>query len=148
MSQVPYLDITSANAQAVLTIEQLYPAGIVLQQFGTDAGLVMDALDASEVRMGVDGYLVAGMVTTPYPVTITLEASSPSTAALMRLSEAMVANKRVYACTLVCTLPSIRSVYTWSKGVLQNGTPFPSMLRVLAPTTWIFNFERCERAEL
>jgi hypothetical protein len=140
------LDITSANAEAILTVEQIFPAGIILQMFGTDQAVSMEAIDMAETRKGVDGKLVAGYVPVIYPVTITLEAASPSHASLATLWQAMASNKRVYAGNLVCTVPSISSVFTWSIGVLKNGAPFPSLQKTLAPTTWQFDFQDFERA--
>lgn len=148
MSQVQGLDITSANAEAILTVESIYPAGIALQMFGTDQALAMDAIDVAESRKGVDGKLVAGYVPVIYPVTITLEASSPSAAALAAVWQAMATNKRIYACNLVCTVPSIGVVFSWSVGVLKNGAPFPTLQKVLAPTTWQFDFQDFERSSL
>lgn len=148
MSQVQGLDITSANAEAILTVEEIFPSGITLQMFGTDQALNMDAIDISETRKGVDGKLVGGYVPVIYPVTITLEASSPSTQSLAEVWQAMATNKRVYACNLVCTVPSIGKVFTWSVGILKNGAPFASLLKVLAPTTWQFDFQDFERASI
>jgi hypothetical protein len=140
------LDITSANAEAILTVEEIFPAGIILQLFGTDQAVNMEAIDMAETRKGVDGKLVAGYVPVIYPVTITLEAASPSHASMATLWQASAANKRVYACNLVCTVPSIKSVFTWSVGVLKNGAPFPSLQKTLAPTTWQFDFQDFERS--
>ena len=39
----PKLDITSANASAVMTIEELYPNGLKLERFSTDAAIVADS---------------------------------------------------------------------------------------------------------
>lgn len=146
MSNVAGLDITSANAEMILTVEDVYPAGIILQMFGTDQSINMDAIDIAETRKGVDGKLVGGYVPVIYPVSITLEASSPSAEALSVVWQAMATNKTVYACNLVCTVPSIKVVFTWSTGILKNGTPFPSHQKVLAPTTWQFDFQDFERS--
>lgn len=148
MSQAQYLDITSANAEAVLTVEEIYPSGIILQMFGTDQSLSMDAIDIAETRKGVDGMLVGGYVPVIYPVTITLEASSPSASALSTVWQAMSTNRKVYACNLVCTVPSIGVVFTWSVGIMRNGAPFPTMQKVLAPTTWLFDFQDFERSSI
>jgi len=134
-------DITSANAEATLIIDEIYPSGIQLQMFGTDSSLAMDAIDISESRKGVDGKMVSGYVPVIYPLTVTLEAASPSYGALTTLWEAMVTNRKVYKCTLVCTIPSIGMVFTWANGVLKNGTPFPDMKKTLEPTTWNFEFQ-------
>ena len=148
MSQDYGLDITSANSTAILTVAKIFPSGIHLQMFGTDQALNMDAIDITETRKGVDGKLVAGYVPVIYPVTITLEASSPSHRSLATVWQAMAANKTVYECNLVCTVPSIKSVFTWSVGVMKNGAPFPALGKVLEPTTWTFEFQDFARASV
>lgn len=148
MSQITNLDITSANASAVLIVEGLFPSGIELQMFGTDQAISMEAIDVAETRKGVDGKLVAGYVPAIYPVTVTLEAASPSHSNLATVWEAMAANRRVYACTLVCTVPSINTVFTWSTGVMKNGAPFPALEKVLGATTWAFDFQDFERSQM
>ncbi len=145
---VANFDITSANAEGILTVEEIFPAGIVLQMFATDQGITQDATQKAEARMGVDGKMVAGYTPVIKNVTIKLEASSPSAEALAIYAEAMATNRRVYPCHLVCTVPSIKVVYTWRVGTLLNGNLFPDMLPVLAPTTWQFAFESFERSKL
>lgn len=78
MSQAYDFDITSANASAVLTVDSLFPSGIELQMFATDQAVGQDSVDITETRMGVDGRMVAGFTPVIYPVTVTLEAASPS----------------------------------------------------------------------
>jgi hypothetical protein len=148
MSQTVDFDITSANAELVLTVAEIFPSGIILQMFGTDQAYSMDAVDVTETRMGVDGRMVAGYTPVIYPVTLTLEAASPSRFNMSTIWEAMAANRRIYACGLVCTLPSIRERLTWSTGVLKNGVVVPPAQKVLGPTTWLFHFEKLERARV
>ena len=69
-------------------------------------------------------------------------------AAGLTVWQAMAANKRVYACNLVCTVPSIKSVFTWSVGIMKSGAPFPSLEKVLAATTWTFDFQDFEKSSL
>ena len=140
------MDITSANATAILTVDKLYPAGIELQMFGTDQAISQDKLDIAQTRMGVDGRMVAGVTPNIMPVTITLEAASPSLAALSNLWAKIDAEKRLYKCTLVCTVPAISQIFTWTNGVLFSGLPFPNLEKVLAATTWVFHFERLKRS--
>ena len=140
------MDITSANATAVLTVDKLYPAGIELQMFGTDQAISQDSLEIAQTRMGVVGRMVAGVTPNILPVTITLEAASPSFTALSNLWAKIDAEKRIYQCTLVCTVPSVSQIFTWTTGVLLSGVPFPSLGKVLAPTTWVFHFERLKRS--
>lgn len=146
MSAIANLDISSANTTAVLTVEDLFPAGIQLQMFTADKALAMGTdISVAETRKGIDGKMVAGYTPVIYPVTITLEASSPSVKALATVWQAMSLNRRVYACNLVCTVPSIRTVFLWSTGVLKSGTPMPELGAQLGSTTWLFNFQDFER---
>lgn len=134
------LDITSANASLVLTAEEILPSGVALQCFSTDQSFSQSETTVVEDRMGVDGSLAAGWIPAIKTVQVSLEAGSPSTVYLDMLARAMENNKRIYACTLVATVPSIRKIYTWTKGVLKTGTLVNSGKKVLDPTQWSFDF--------
>lgn len=138
------MDITSANATAVMTIDELYPAGIRMQQFSTDAGIVSESLEVAETQIGVDGIMAAGVTPNILPITITLQPNSETTTAFEHLMEATNANRRLYECNLTIKLPSVGKTLQFSHGVLKTGNPMPSINRVLAPTTWVFHFERME----
>ena len=145
---VQNLDITSANAEGLLIVEEIYPAGIQLQMFGTDQAITQENITVSETRKGVDGKLVGGYTPVIYPVSIALEASSPSTQSLSNVWQAMATNKRVYACHLTCTVPSIGAVFYWRVGIMKSGSLFPNLQKVLAPTQWTFDFQDFERAKI
>lgn len=135
-----YGNITSANATAILVVETLFPNGIELQQYSTDQAVSMDNITMAVTRMGVDGKMAAGYVPTIYPITIMLEASSPSTEYLWQVSASMQKAKDLYECTLTVRIPSISKSYVWSGGVLKTGNLFPNNKQVLEPTTWQFDF--------
>lgn len=84
-------DVTSANAQLVLTVDELYPSGIQLQQFSADGIFSSDSIEMAETRRSVDGYMVAGVIKNISSVTLTLEASSPSASALEYVRDCMEA---------------------------------------------------------
>ena len=134
------MDITSANATVVLDVQDLF--SVELQQFSADASFTGDSVQTAEVRMGVDGKLVAGQVNSVKSVTITLEASSPSMTFMTLLRQAMDTNRKIYECNMIINIPSIGKRYSLSKGVLQACKPFPDGNRVLSTTTWTFNFEQ------
>lgn len=142
MAGLENFSITSANAKAVLIVDTLFPAGIELQMFAADAAVSQDTAQIADTRMGVDGYMVAGITPQIKAVTITLEAPSPSYAFMAALWEAMESQRQLYKCTLVVTVPDIYKVFTWKRGVLREGTPFPNMAQMLEPTTWVFHFEK------
>ena len=146
-------NITSANAKLVLTvhktgtllggegIENIF-APIELQQFATDASFSQGDTQITETRMGVDGVMVAGYTPAIKQVQISLEASSPSYAYLAMYWRAVEASRNPLWCTLVATIPSIAQVYTWTHGVLKQGTIVPAGKKILDPTTWTFDFEQ------
>lgn len=133
-------NITSANASLVLVVDTIIPAGVQLEHFSTDAAFNLSEVTVVEDRMGVDGHLAAGWIPSIKTVQVSLEAASPSLWFLDMLARAMENNRTIYDCTLVATVPSIRKVYTWSKGVLKSGTMVSNAKKVLDPTTWTFDF--------
>lgn len=133
-------NITAANAVIIMTVEDLFPAGVRLEQFGTDQALDGDEHEYAQARMGVDGELAAGFVPNPWPVTITLEASSPSLKVMQTLAQAMRTNRRTYEVSLTVTVPSLNQVHTYRDGVLTGGKDFPGIKKTLDPTTWRFTF--------
>jgi hypothetical protein len=144
---VQNLDITSANCKLVLTVEELFPSGIDLQQFATDQSFSQDTSQVAETRMGVDGKMVAGYTPNIKIVTVMLEASSPSYRALAQVYKASETTKKIYPCTLVAKSPSLNLTWKWSTGVLYSGTIVPAGQQVFGPTTWVFHFQDLERTD-
>lgn len=136
-----YFDITSANAQLVLACEELYPQGITLSGFSADSALTADAVERAETRMGVDGRLVAGVIYAPQPVSIVLEANSPSLEVFETIRDAMQYNKRPYGLTLTVYLPALEKTITFRRGVLTSAPTMPAIGRTLQPTTWQMTFQ-------
>lgn len=141
-------DVTSANVQAIMIIEDLVVAGFALENFATDAALSGENVEQTETRKGVDGKMVAGVIKNVYPVTITLEASSPSLTYLEMLRTAMQVNNKPYTVTLTVFTPATKRVTTFTKGVLRSCPAMPSVNRTLQPTTWQFDFESCTTSQL
>ena len=135
-------DVTSANAQLVLTVDELYPSGIQLQQFSADGIFSSDSIEMAATRRSVDGYMVAGVIKNISSVTLTLEASSPSASALEYVRDCMEANDKPYECTLTCYIPSLGVTRTFVKGVLKSAPPMSAASRTMQPTQWGFDFER------
>lgn len=133
-------NITSANAVIVMTVEDLYPAGVQLQQFATDQAMDSDDHEYAQSRMGVDGNLAAGYVPNPWTVNIMLEASSPSLAVMQTLAQAMRTNRRTYEISLTVTIPALKQVHTFRSGVLTSGKDLPAVKKTLDPTSWRFVF--------
>lgn len=134
-------NITSANAKLICVVEGLYPAGFEVQQFASDQSFSQSDVAIAETRMGVDGIMVAGYTPAIKTVQLTLEASSPSYNYLAMYWRAVEQQRNPIWCTLVATIPSISQVYTWTHGVLKQGTIVPAGKKILDPTSWTFDFE-------
>ncbi len=141
-------NITSANASAILTVDTLYPAGIVLEQFATDQGINFDEVSYSQSRMGVDGKMTSGFIPSIKSLVLLLEASSPSLTALSQLAQMMTQNRTTYNCTLIVTIPSLNKVFTYSNGVLESGKVVPDNKKVLEPVSFRFQFESFKSSQL
>lgn len=135
-------DVTSANAQLVLTVDELFPSGIELQQFSADGIFTSDSIEMAETRRSVDGIMVAGVIKNISSVTLTLEASSPSVGDLVYIRDSMEANNKPYECTLTCFIPSLGVTRTFVRGVLKSAPPISAAQRTMQPTQWGFDFER------
>lgn len=134
-------NITSANATLIMIVDELYPQGVTLQQFSTDAMASEADETFAETRMGVDGQMVAGYVDAVKSITVTLEPSSPSIEYLNTLANAMRTNKQVYPVTLLISIPATGRNITCSNGVLKTGKILPDMNKTLQPIAYTFDFE-------
>lgn len=140
MAQSELGNITSANASLIMIVDELYPAGVVVEQFSTDQSLSMAEVTLTTSRKGVDGYMATGFTPAIYPVTVSLEASSPTWKAFSNLANKITEKKKPYKITFVFTIPAINCIVTFGPGSLRSGTLMPAGRQVLDPTTWNFDF--------
>lgn len=141
-------NITSANSAAILTVKELFPAGIVLQQFATDQAITQDEVTFAETRMGVDAFMAAGFVPSIKPVNITFEPFSSALESIDQLVRATEQQRTCFECELVVRLPSIGKQYTWSGGVMKKGKSLPDLKKVLDPVSFTFDFEKLDISTL
>jgi hypothetical protein len=137
-------EITSADVAAVMTIEDLYPSGFTLEQFGADQGIMGEPVQEVESHMTLDGKLVAGFTPTPQPITITFEATSPVIPYLRQLQQAQRSQKRVYRVGLNVRVRATGNRHAFINGVLTNSPSMASVGKTLQPLTYTFTFERVE----
>ena len=133
------LDITSANATVAMSVGGLF--SVNLENFSTDSSFTTDTVQSTETRMGVDGHMAAGFTPAIKPLTINLEAGSPSTEYMQLLRQVQEVNRKPYRVQMVISIPSIGKRYTFSEGVLHDCKALPDGQNVLSPTQWVFHFE-------
>lgn len=137
-------DITSANSVLVLTSNDLYPAGVQLQQFSADSSISQADEEIASDRMGVDGHMAAGWIPAIKAVTIALEPSSPSVEVFDTIYKASQANRRTYSLNLTVNVPSIGKTVTYKNGILKNWKLLPDHQQVLGPINAVIDFESVE----
>lgn len=140
-------NITAANSTAILVVDTLYPAGVVIEGYSTDSAWTMDSDTIAETRMGIDGRMSAGVVPSIKVVTLTLEANSPSIEPLTRIYQSVQNNYDAYNCKLVISLPALSARYILSDGVMQQAQPMPNINQVLDPVAFVFHFGRLSRED-
>lgn len=136
-----YFDVTAANVDLILACEELYPSGVKLEGFSADSMMTADGIDVTENRRGVDGRMVSGVIKSVQPLSIVLEANSPSLEVFETIRDAMNANNRPYELTLTCHIPALEKTIVYRRGALKNAPSVPAIQRTLQPTTWTMEFQ-------
>ncbi|MNF82566.1 hypothetical protein D3C85_1090970 [compost metagenome] len=134
-------NITSANATGVIVVEDIFPSGITLDTFATDAALALDEETIAETRMGVDGKMVYGYVPSIKVLTITLEPVSNAAKGLDVVAATSRLNMNAYSCSLTFSVPALKQVWTFNNGVLKTLKSVPDVKKVLDIRTFKFDFE-------
>ena len=141
-------DITSANATLILTVENLYPAGVKIEGFSTDNSFAMDDDTIAETHMGVDGKMTAGFTPSEKSITITLDAGSPSYELLCNIDNTSKTNMTVLETSMQRTVPALGKEFSLKNGVMISGHPVPSGEKVLGNTAWTFHFGKFESSSI
>lgn len=141
-------DITSANSTLVLTVENLYPAGVKIEGFSTDNSFAMDDDTIAETHMGVDGKLTAGFTPSEKSVTITLDAGSPSYEVLCNIYNMSKTNMTVLDTSMQITVPALGKEFSFKNGVMVTGHPLPAGEKVLGSTNWTFHFGKFDTSSI
>lgn len=134
--------ITSANAVFALAINNYFPVPQTIQGFAVDDAFESEAVQQSEILMGVDGKLSAGKVFVPYKMTIHLQADSPSVFIFDAWRNAQNATVDVYSASGSITLPGTSMVYTLQNGYLTMATPFPAVKKTLQPLVYEITWQQ------
>lgn len=135
-------NVTALNANVVMVVDELFPQGVRLEQFSTDAAVSQGDDTYAETRMGVDGQMVTGVIDQIKTVTITLEPSSPSIQYFKTLAKAIRTNKKHYPITLLVNLPATGETFTYSNGALKTGKLLPDVNQTLQPIAYTIDFEK------
>lgn len=133
--------ITSANAVITMSIAGLFAAPQQLQGFAADDIFSTDAIDASEVSMGMDGILSAGYVPAAISQNFMLQANSVSVDMFDQWYLAQRQIRDVFFAQGTIVLSSISAKYALVNGVLRNYPPIADAARTLRPRRFTIVWE-------
>lgn len=133
--------ITSANAVITLAVTGLFNSPQQLQGFAADDIFSTDAVDASEVSMGMDGILSAGYVPAAVSQNFMLQANSVSIDMFDQWYLAQRQIRDVFFAQGTIVLQSIDRKYALVSGVLRNYPPIADAARILRPRRFTIVWE-------
>ena len=125
--------ITSANAILAIAVASIYPVPVQIQGFAVDDIYDTDAIDPSEVLMGVDGVMSAGFVFVPIKQNFSLQADSASNDIFEQWYQLQQAAAEIFKASGIITLTSIGRSYNMNNGVLSGYKPIADAKKVLQP---------------
>ena len=133
--------ITAANAVFYLSIIGLYDAPQLLQGYAADAAFDTDAIEPSEIVMGVDGKMSAGFVPMVNNQNISLMPSSPSSSIFEDWISAEKQYLEKYFAMASIALPATGRKYQLTNGVLSSIPVIPGVHKVLQARTFRITWE-------
>lgn len=135
------LSITSANAIVMLAVPGVFPAPQQIQQFSADDIFTNDPVPASEVSMGVDGFLAAGFVFSPISWSISLMADSESNKFFDDWYQWNRDHIESYRCNGTVWLRSVNKKYEMVNGALTTYRHMPDAGRTLRSRSYVITWQ-------
>lgn len=140
--------ITSTNSEFIFSIPDIFPNPIPLQGYSADDAFTNEAVDIVETRMGVDGNMSAGYTPAITPITITLQADSPSIAAMDEWAGAVKSAREVVYADAIVVLPGPGKQYNLTKGTLKTIKQLPDVKKVVEPQTYVIHFQNVDPSDI
>lgn len=128
---MPDTTITSANSVFTLTASGVFPAPVQLEGYSSERAWESEQVQLAEENMSVDGRLTFGYTPNPYPMTVSLQADSPSKQVFLDIARAMIQSQDVVVLGATISLPSTGETFNLTRGVLKNYKTIPDAAKVL-----------------
>lgn len=139
--------LTTANSSIALTTEVLYPQAQRIQGYAADDAFDPDAVENGEYSMGIDGKLSAGFVYNEIPLTITLQADSPSLALFEQIWGYEYQNRTKLQQDLTISNPAVGKLYEYKRGFMRSYKA-PAGKKILQPGVVVFVFNTLQFAPI
>ena len=130
--------ITAANSVILFRCAGIYDQWVQLEGAQSDAFLSMADVTLAQTRLGVDGKQSIGYIPHETPVTVSLEANSPSRMIMENVKNYFTRNSEVSLCEIQVSYPSIkqRQVFSGTMVTKSGGT---GIAQLLNGSTYTFN---------
>ena len=130
--------ITSANSVIQFQCEGIYDDWIRMTGAQSDSFLTMADITMAQTRLGVDGKQSMGWIPHEVPLTLSLEANSPSRMVMENVQNDFTRNSEVRLCRIQVSYPSIkqRQVFSGTMVTKSGGT---GIAQLLNGSTYVFN---------
>ena len=130
--------ITAAKTVIQFQCEGIYEDWIRLKGAQSDSFLSMADITMAQTKLGIDGYQSMGWIPHEVPLTLSLEANSPSRMVMENVQNDFTQNSEVRLCKIQVSYPSIkqRQVFSGTMVTKSGGT---GVAQLLNGSTYVFN---------
>lgn len=139
--------LTTANSTMGLTTEALFTQSQRIQGYAADDAFDPDAVENGEYSMGIDGTLSAGFVFNEIPLTITLQADSPSLTLFQQIWMYEYQNRTKLTQNLTISNPAVGYRYDYKNGFMRS-LKAPAGKKILQPAVIVFVFNQLQFAPM
>lgn len=130
--------ITAANTVIQFQCEGIYDDWIRLTGAQSDSFLAMADITMAQTRLGVDGQQSMGWIPHEVPLTLSLEANSPSRMVMENVQNDFTQNSEVRLCKIQVSYPSIKQRQVFS-GTMVSKSGGTGIAQLLNGSTYVFN---------
>jgi len=128
--------ITSLDCIFMLGVTNVYNNPIKLSNFSADDIFTTENLAVGEFVMGIDGFLTGGALNVPTPMTISLQADSPSIVLFDDWYLYMKQNDTLAWAFGTVAFPSLGKKFTLDRGGLRNYKMIADARKTLQPVQY------------
>lgn len=130
--------ITAANTVISFKCDGIYDSFVRLTGAQSDAFLSVADATVAQTRLGVDGQQSAGWLPHETPITVSLEANSPSIMVMENVQNDAIQNSEVRLCTISVDYPSVKRRQVFS-GYMVTKSGGTGVAQLLTGSTYVFN---------
>jgi hypothetical protein len=135
--------LTTANSTMFMSVEALYPNAQRIQGYAADDAFDTEGVENGEYLYGIDGKLSAGFVFNETPLTITLQADSPSLTIFENVMQYERTNRTKLQVQHTITIPDLGKRYDFTNGFMRSYKA-PAGKKILQPSVVVFVFEKLQ----